>query len=120
MSDAQKQFLLDNINNLHGEDVSTLVTQLDINADTAPLASWQGGSTPTTKSKPKSKINDAELHRILDVIRKNFDATEFQNKDLSPLIDGLTARQVPSRIKKLVDSGFLTDLGGSPKKYILV
>ena len=117
MTDAQKQFLLDNINNLHREDVNTLVTQLDINADTAPLASWQGGSTPTTK---KSKINDAELDRILAVIRKNFDATEFQNKDLSPLIDGLTARQVPSRIKKLVDAGLLTDLGGSPKKYILV
>jgi hypothetical protein len=116
MTDAQKQFLLDSINNLHREDVNTLVTQLDINADVAHIPS----QNTTTKSKPKSKINDAELDRILAVIRKNFDATEFQNKDLSPLIDGLTARQVPSRIKKLVDAGLLTDLGGSPKKYILV
>lgn len=114
MTEEQKQFLLDNINNLHREDVNTLVTQLDINEDTAPAASWQGAS------KPKSKINDAELDRILAVIRANFDATEFQNKDITPYIEGLTARQVPSRIKKLVDAGHLTDLGGSPKKYILI
>jgi hypothetical protein len=116
MSEEQKQYLLDNIKNLHREDVSTMVEQLDnINVDVAYVP---GASVPS-KSTKTSKINDAELHRILAVIRANFDATEFQNKDLSPLVQGLTARQVPSRIKKLVDAGHLTDLGGSPKKYIL-
>jgi len=115
MSEEQKQYLLDNIKNLHREDVSTMVEQLDnINVDVAHVP----GSK--VSSKPKSKINDAELDRILAVIQKNFDATEFQNKDITPFIEGLTARQVPSRIKKLVDAGKLTDLGGSPKKYILV
>jgi hypothetical protein len=116
MSEEQKQFLLENIKNLYREDVSTMVEQLDnINVDTAHIPSTSAAS----KSTKGSKINDAELDRILEVIRLNFDATEFQNKDLSPLVQGLTARQVPSRIKKLVEAGHLADLGGSPKKYIL-
>ncbi len=116
MSEEQKQFLLDNIKNLHREDVSTMVEQLDnINVDVA----YVPGSKPES-TKKASKINDAELDRILAVIQKNFDATEFQNKDVSPFVEGLTPRQVPSRLKKLVDAGRLTDLGGSPKKYILV
>jgi hypothetical protein len=116
VTEEQKQFLLDNIKNLDREDVSTMVEQLDINADVAYVPNKQVTSSKTAKSK----INDAELDQILAVIRKNFDATEFQNKDLTPFIKNLTARQVPSRIKKLVDAGQLTDLGGSPKRYILV
>jgi hypothetical protein len=116
VTEEQKQFLLDNIKNLHREDVSTMVEQLDnINVDVA----YVPGTSVSSKSTKTSKINDTQLDQILAVIRANFDATEFQNKDLSPLVQGLTARQVPSRIKKLVDAGHLTDLGGSPKKYIL-
>jgi hypothetical protein len=116
MSEEQKQFLLNNIKNLHREDVSTMVEQLDnINVDVAYIPN---SSTPT-KSTKTSKINETEIDVILELIKIHFQEVEFQNKDLSPLVEGLTPRQVPSRIKKLVEAGKLVDLGGSPKKYIL-
>lgn len=67
----------------------------------------------------KSKIAVDELADILVVIKENFVDTTFQNKDLSPLIQNLSARQTPSRLKRLVESGQLEDLGGSPKSYKL-
>lgn len=43
----------------------------------------------------------------------------FKNSDLDLVCEvlSLTKRQTPSRLKKLVDEGFLEDLGGSPKVY---
>ena len=67
----------------------------------------------------KSKIDDSQLSAILSVIKTNFEQTEFQNKDLASLVEGLTVRQIPSRLKRLADAGQIQDLGGSPKKYKL-
>lgn len=65
----------------------------------------------------KTKISADEIDRILSIIHANFAGVEFQNKDLAPLVQGLTARQIPSRLKRLVESEELVDLGGSPKRY---
>lgn len=68
----------------------------------------------------ESKIKTDELDMILNVIKENFAAgQQFKNKDLSELIKSLTARQIPSRLKKLVDDGSIVDCGGNPKSYSL-
>ena len=57
---------------------------------------------------------------VLKTIQENFATAEFQNRDLSPFIKDLTARQLPHRLKSLVADGKLEDMGGSPKKYRLI
>ncbi len=69
--------------------------------------------------KVESKIKAHELDQILEVINVNFSSSKFQNKDLSGFIKNLSARQIPSRLKKLVEAEELVDLGGNPKFYAL-
>ena len=77
-------------------------------------------STPKKKkSKSKSAINDTELDIMLEKIKENFAAgVKFQNKEIAPHVAHiLTARQTPSRLKKLVDAGHLKSDEGKPKSY---
>lgn len=68
----------------------------------------------------ESKIKGDEIDLVLNTIKENFaTGQQFKNKDLSDLIKSLTARQIPSRLKKLVEDGALVDCGGSPKSYSL-
>lgn len=69
--------------------------------------------------KIESKIKTDELDQILAVIKSNFNTVKFQNKDVVQYIENLTARQVPSRLKKLVEANEIVDLGGNPKFYAL-
>lgn len=61
----------------------------------------------------------AEMKSILITLYQNGES--FKNADLDGLREelGLSARQTPSRLKKLAEEGFLLDLGGSPKSYKL-
>jgi hypothetical protein len=61
------------------------------------------------------KVND--LEDLYAIIVENFSVGTFKNKDLSAYVTFLTSRQIPSRLKKLVESGILTDQGGTPKSY---
>lgn len=77
---------------------------------------------PKPKAEKKSKISEDDLTGLVDVIKEHIGDKTFANKDLAPHLDslGLTARQTPSRLKRLVEMGILSDEGGSPKKYKLV
>ena len=61
-------------------------------------------ATTTKKSNKKSSITDTDLAYIMEQIEANFKQGEkFKNKDLASLVeDRFTARQTPSRLKKLV------------------
>ncbi len=73
---------------------------------------------PSTKKK-SSAITDCDLVYIMDKIKENLKG-KFKNKDLAPLVaDKFTARQTPSRLKKLVESGHLDCDSSSPKSYWL-
>ncbi len=75
----------------------------------------------TSTKKAKSKITDDDLVFVLDTIKANFDGKSFKSRDLSPLtIDRFTARQLPSRLTKLVSKGMLSADNSSPKNYVLV
>ena len=78
-------------------------------------------ATTTKKSAKKSSITDVDLAYIMEQIEANFKQGEkFKNKDLAPLVeDRFTARQTPSRLKKLVDAGKLESDTASPKNYWL-
>lgn len=69
--------------------------------------------------KVESKIKSDELDQLLEVINSNFPNSKFQNKDVSEFVKNLSARQIPSRLKKLVEAEELVDLGGNPKFYAL-
>lgn len=75
-----------------------------------------GGST-YGGFKIESKIKTNELDQILEIAKTFFPISNFTNKDISQHITGLSARQIPSRLKKLVDAGEIIDCGGSPKSY---
>lgn len=79
-------------------------------------------ATTTKKSNKKSSITDTDLAYIMEQIEANFKQGEkFKNKDLASLVeDRFTARQTPSRLKKLVDAGKLESDTASPKNYWLV
>lgn len=94
-----KNYLLENVQGLTEGNINSLVKE--------------------DEAAYKTKINADELNTVISVIETHFRSTDFQNKDLAPLIEGLTARQIPSRLKRLVESGDLIDLGGSPKRYKL-
>ncbi|MBP3907114.1 MAG: hypothetical protein J6D12_08400, partial [Peptostreptococcaceae bacterium] len=72
-------------------------------------------------TKKKSSITDTDLVYIMEQIEANFKQGEkFKNKDLASLVeDRFTARQTPSRLKKLVDAGKLESDTASPKNYWL-
>ena len=78
-------------------------------------------ATTAKKSAKKSSITDVDLAYIMEQIEANFKQGEkFKNKDLAPLVeDRFTARQTPSRLKKLVDAGKLESDTASPKNYWL-
>lgn len=83
-------------------------------------------AAPVSKSAPKrgskkSAISDDDLDYIMEQIKAKFpNETKFKNKDLAPLVqDRFTARQTPSRLKKLVDMGQLDSDSASPKNYWL-
>lgn len=75
-----------------------------------------------TKTGTKKGITDEELEQMTALIKAQFADKDFKNKDLTLIQEelNLTARQTPSRLKKLVGKGILKDLGGSPKSYKLV
>lgn len=79
-------------------------------------------ATTAKKSTKKSSITDIDLVYIMEQIEANFKQGEkFKNKDLALLVkDRFTARQTPSRLKKLVDAGKLESDTASPKNYWLV
>lgn len=81
-------------------------------------------SKSSTNRKKASKITDSELTIMYDSLKEFFKDKDFQNRDLdgAGLLEkwSLTNRQTPSRLKKLVASGKLEDLGGSPKTYKVV
>lgn len=78
--------------------------------------------TEAPKAEKKSKIGEDDLTALTDLIKEKFPDKPFANKDIAPHLQplGLTARQTPSRLKRLVEMGVLSDEGGSPKKYKLV
>lgn len=80
----------------------------------------QSAAKAVTKAKKKG-VQDDEVEKLAEIIKSNLVDKEFQNKDLAPFLTelGLTARQTPSRLKRLAEIGVLKDLGGSPKKYKL-
>lgn len=71
------------------------------------------------KEKPKPKgIQENELDYIMNIIKEKFNGIEFTNKNLyTYTADKFSIRQTPSRLKKLVESGKLENLGGTPSKY---
>ena len=80
------------------------------------------GKKKAKSTKKKSSITDTDLAYIMEQIEANFKQGEkFKNKDLASLVeDRFTARQTPSRLKKLVDAGKLESDTASPKNYWLV
>ncbi len=94
-------------------------------AEAAKVLTFDNVQTTFENEKTKtitggSKITDLELQTILSIADEHFPDSAFKNADIAPLIPKLTARQTPSRLKKLVDQGYLEDLGGSPKSYKVV
>ena len=72
------------------------------------------------EKKAKVGIQEDELEMIKEVIKAEFPEREFKNKELHIFVsDKLSVRQTPSRLKRLVNEGFLVDCGGSPKSYKL-
>lgn len=71
------------------------------------------------KPKPKAVgIQSDDLEYLKEVITKHFSTeTLFQNKDLAKLVSPrFTARQTPSRLKKLVEADFLEATAGKGGK----
>lgn len=78
--------------------------------------------TPRAPAK-KGGITEEELEGIKTLISAGFPSESFKNKDLSVVVQeelGITASALPSRLKRLVEQGFLEDIGGSPKSYKMV
>ena len=69
----------------------------------------------------KKGITEEELVEMLEILQATFFDKKFKNSDLNDVraVMDLSARQTPSRLKKLVEQGELEDLGGSPKSYCL-
>lgn len=94
--------------------------QQEEKAKSAAKLGQVGVTKRTGTGKKKSAISDADLDYIFQAIKDNFDG-KFQNKDLAPLVaDKFSARQTPSRLKRLVDAGKLESDASSPKNYWLV
>lgn len=76
-------------------------------------------SAPKSSSKRKTAITDDDLDFIMKKIEVSFDINEkFKNKDLAPLVEErFSARQTPSRLKRMVDAGMLECDSASPKNY---
>lgn len=72
----------------------------------------------------KGGIKPEELEAMKELLKAGYsDGAPFKNKDISTVMQnelGLSNRSTPSRLKRLVEEGFLEDLGGSPKSYKVV
>lgn len=86
--------------------------------DTTFSAEKKASSPRKSTSKEKTQtITDDDLTYLLDTIQANLNG-KFKNKDLAPLVsDRFSARQTPSRLKKMVDAGMLECDSASPKSY---
>lgn len=116
---AEQSYLIDNIDGLNKNNFTKVESTLSLVSKSNEV-DFTGRPVEHRYGVPiESKIKTSEVDEVLVVITENFPDSEFQNKDLSPLIKTLTARQIPSRLKKLIESGELVDCGGSPKKYKL-
>lgn len=73
--------------------------------------------TNNTKAYSNDTLNELEF--VLEIIHNNFSSnTKFKNKDLAPYVSNrFTSRQLPSRLKKLVDKKLLFSDNSSPKNY---
>ena len=61
-----------------------------------------------------------DLELLRNEIEAHFGKNPFQNKDLGDIGKkfGLSPRQMPSRLSKMLSNGFLEEVGSfSPKKY---
>lgn len=115
------------------KNISFLMGKFNITREQAiELINFDSGAAkPSEKPKPlenniqpqkkKGGITEEELVSIEKILTAGFsDGKSFKNKDVSSVIGeelGLSAQSVPSRLKRLVERGFLEDLGGSPKTY---
>lgn len=70
----------------------------------------------------KVKITTDEIDDLFfNVVAIAFKEKDFKNKDFHLLVsDKYSNRQTPSRLKKMVEKGYLKDLGGSPKTYQVI
>lgn len=78
---------------------------------------------PPKAPAKKGGITEEELEGIKTLISAGFPSESFKNRDLSVVVQeelGITASALPSRLKRLVEQGFLEDIGGSPKSYKMV
>ena len=64
------------------------------------------------KKKKAGSITEEELDKIIEIVAENFGLDAFQNIHLSPyLLElGLTIRQTPSRLTRLVEIGKLVEV----------
>lgn len=116
--EEQKQLIMDNVIDCTDEIAEKLL-DCSIAAFEYPIK-YRANSDGKVASVPsRSKIKSSETDTVLLVIVERFGSTKFQNKDIAPYVKDLSARQIPSRLKKLVDAGKLADLGGTPKTYQL-
>jgi len=68
--------------------------------------------------KTKKGITDDEIEELFNLIKLKFKDESFKNKEFHLMVaDKYTNRQTPSRLKRMVEKGWLEDLGGTPKKY---
>lgn len=74
-----------------------------------------------TTKKAKSKITDADLKFVMEKATANFTGKSFKSRDLAPHVaEKFTARQLPSRLTKLVKAGVLEADNASPKNYTIL
>jgi hypothetical protein len=84
------------------------------------LTSKQFIPTKKTETNWGPKLKDTqELNKVAVIIKEKFGKEPFKSRDLSAHINFLSSAQLPSRLRKLVESNALVDLGGSPKSYKL-
>lgn len=110
-------------------DVQNLIDSLNITVEQAiELEAYDKGTViqkqdtdvKKTVVTKKQGIQVDELVKMKEILKISFiNEKEFKNKDLGALQEelGINQRQTPSRLKRLVEEGFLEDLGGSPKSY---
>lgn len=106
--------------NISREDAIELIKfDSDIKEETTIIVEEKSPKAPAKKGG----ITEEELEGIKTLISAGFPSESFKNKDLSVVVQeelGITASALPSRLKRLVEQGFLEDIGGSPKSYKMV
>ena len=117
-STAAYEYALQTPNTIHFLGMATMADGYK-KEDIKPMEVTFTSTPKKKKSKSKSAINDSELDVMLEKIKENFAAgVKFQNKEIAPHVAHiLSARQTPSRLKKLVDAGHLKSDEGKPKSY---